>query len=126
MLDTRPDLVTVAIGTNDIGDPVDTRANVIAIGRAIREAGAEMIVIAPPKPKASSYVRDERLWRFTHDRVVEAARELQAACLPTADLYDHPGALGLSPYSHGAAQSPWHPGARELTAIGRYLSRIFD
>jgi len=125
MLAGRPDLVTVGVGMNDIGDPIDTRGNVVAIGRAVQESGAEVIIIAPPRQNPNFNSRDDLLWKYTHDRVVEAAHELGAAFVPTSDLYGETGAMGLSRQSHCAASFQNHPGARELAAIGNYMGQIF-
>lgn len=127
MLASRPDLVTIAIGVNDIGERIDTRANIVAIGKRIRDAGADLIVIGPcrPNPRFEVY-RQDWMWKATHDEVMAAARDLDAAFLDLSLLFDdgNEGAIGISRRSHGAASMGNHPGARELAAVGHYLAKL--
>jgi lysophospholipase L1-like esterase len=126
MLASRPDLVTIAVGMNDIGEPIDTYANVMAIAESVRKAGAEPIIIAPCRPNPAFNSRDDALWKLTHDRIMAAALDSDAAYLSTWDLYGdgNEGAIGVPRSSHCAASLGNHPGPRELAAIGRVLSKI--
>lgn len=126
MLESHPDLVTIAVGMNDIGEPEDTYANVIAIGETVRKAGAEIIIVGPCRPNPKFNSRDDALWRLTHDRVIAAALDLDAAYLATWEIYGdgNEGAAGIARSSHCAASMGNHPGPRELAAVGRLLSKI--
>lgn len=124
MLANAPDLVVVCVGMNDIGDPVDTKANLITIGNAIRSAGSEMLVVGTPRQNPNFQSRDDLLWGYTHSKVIAAAREMQVAYVPMDELYGQTGAMGLSRQSHCAASRTNHPGARELAAIGQFMSEI--
>jgi lysophospholipase L1-like esterase len=124
MLANAPDLVVVCVGMNDIGDPGDTKANLITIGNAIRSAGSEMLVVGTPRQNPNFQSRDDLLWGYTHSKVIAAAREMQVAYVPMDELYGQTGAMGLSRQSHCAASRTNHPGARELAAIGQFMSEI--
>ncbi len=127
MLNGNPDLVTLAVGVNDIGENLPTRANLVAIGRTIQRTGADLIVIGPcrPNPRFTVY-RDDRLWKETHDLIIAAAEDLDAAYFATWELYGdgNEGAMGLSRRSHCASSMGNHPGARELATVGRYLAKL--
>jgi lysophospholipase L1-like esterase len=126
MLEDRPDLVTVAVGMNDIGEPVDTRSNVASMCETIRAAGAEVIVVAPCRPNPGWYSRDPALWLQTYEQVVGGALDADVAYVPTWEIFGdgNEGATGLSRRSHCAASMGNHPGARELSVVGRLLSAI--
>ncbi len=124
LLASKPDLVVICVGMNDIGDPIDTKANLISMGNAIRYAGAEMLVVGTPRQNPNFHSRDDLLWQYTHKKVIEAAQELQVAYLPMDQLYGETGAMGLSRQSHCSASFTNHPGARELSAIGQFMSEI--
>ena len=124
MLLDKPDLVVVCVGMNDIGDPIDTKSNIVSIGEAIRSTGSEMLVVGVPRQNPNFQSRDDLLWKYTHNKVIEAAKELQVAYVPLDQLYGETGAMGLSRQSHCAASFTNHPGARELAAIGEYMAQI--
>jgi len=124
MLASKPDLVVTCVGMNDIGDPIDTKDNLISIGKAIRSAGAEMLVVGTPRQNPNFHSRDDLLWQYTHAKVIEAAKELRVAYVPLDQLYGKTGAMGLSRQSHCSASFTNHPGARELAEIGNFMSEI--
>lgn len=125
---SRPDLVIVAFGMNDIGGVIDTCANIRVICDFIRANGSEALVVAPCRQNAGFKSRDPALWRLTHDAVIQGAIEAGAAWCPTIPLLGqgNEGVVGLSHRSHSAASMGNHPGARELEAVGRYLGLIFS
>jgi hypothetical protein len=126
MLNGRPDLATIAVGMNDIGEPIDTYANFLAITEAARRAGAEPIIIEPCRPSPAFNSWDDALWKLIHYRILAAALDAEAAYLSTWDLYGHgnEGAIGVPRSSHCAASLGNHRGPRELAAIGRMRSKI--
>jgi lysophospholipase L1-like esterase len=126
LLEDRPDIVTVGFGMNDVGEQIDTRANIVAICNAIRGGGAEVIVIGPCRQNPSWNSRDPMLWKHTYEAVIAGAFEAGVAFVPTWELFGdgNEGATGLSRRSHCAASMGNHPGARELAAVGKLLSAI--
>lgn len=124
MLCDNPDLVVVCVGMNDIGDPIDTKANLVQIINHIQSHGAEALIVAPPRQNPNFHSRDDLLWRYTHQRVTEAAEQSAVALVPMDKLYGETGAMGLSRQSHCAASFTNHPGRRELAAIGRLIAQI--
>lgn len=128
LLATRPDIVVVAFGMNDIGGAVDTQANIRNICQTIRAGGSEALVVAPCRQNAGFGSRDPSLWRWTHDAVIQGAMEAGAAWCATIPIMGdgNEGVLGLSQRSHSAATMGNHPGARELNGVGRYLSLLFN
>lgn len=126
LIDSAPDLVTIALGMNDIGEAIDTFANLYYICEHIRSAGAEVVVIGlcPQNPGFNS--RDPALWRQTHDSILAAAEAANVAFVPTWRILGagNEGATGLSPWSHSSASMTNHPGPRELSAVGELLASI--
>lgn len=128
LLESRPDIVTVCFGMNDIGDPVDTYANMRRICDVIRGGGADVIVVGLSQQNAGFDSRDHSLWRLTHDHVAAAAHDSDVAYIPTWEFFGdgNEGATGLSRWSHSAASMTNHPGARELACVGQYMAKIFN
>jgi lysophospholipase L1-like esterase len=126
LLSSDPDLVTVSFGMNEVGDSVDTYANMRKICDAIRSAGADVLVIGLCQQNPGFESRDHSLWRLTHDQIAAAAQDCGVAYIPTWEIFGdgNEGATGLSRWSHSAASMTNHPGPRELAIIGRYMARI--
>jgi lysophospholipase L1-like esterase len=124
---SKPDIVTVCFGMNDIGDPVDTYGNMRRICDVIRAGGADVIVVGLSQQNAGFDSRDHSLWRLTHDHIAAAAHDSEVAYIPTWEFFGdgNEGATGLSRWSHSAASMTNHPGARELACIGQYMAKIF-
>lgn len=128
LLASRPDLVTVSFGMNDIGEQIDTYANMRRICDSITAAGADVIVVGLCQQNAGFDSRDHALWRLTHDHIAAAAHDSQVAYIPTWEFFGdgNEGATGLSRWSHSAASMTNHPGARELAHIGAYMAKIIS
>jgi lysophospholipase L1-like esterase len=126
LLASKPDLVTVSFGMNEIGDPVDTYGNMRRICDIIRGGGAEVLVIGLCQQNAGFGSRDHSLWRLTHDQIANAAADCGAPYVPTWEIFGdgNEGATGLSRCSHSAASMTNHPGPRELAAVGQYMAKI--
>ena len=126
LLASDPDLVTVCFGMNDIGEQIETYANMRRICETIRGGGADVIVVGLCQQNPGFESRDHSLWRLTHDQVAAAAHDGGAAYIPTWEMFGdgNEGATGLSRWSHSAASMTNHPGARELAIIGRYMAKI--
>ncbi|MBA3729799.1 MAG: SGNH/GDSL hydrolase family protein [Sphingomonas sp.] len=127
LLSSRPDIVTIAFGMNDIGDQIDTYANIRKICDVITESGADVIVVGLCQQNPSFDSRDHSLWRLTHDHIAAAAHDSDVAYIPTWEIFGdgNEAATGLSRRSHSAASMTNHPGGRELASIGRYMASIF-
>jgi lysophospholipase L1-like esterase len=126
MLRDNPDLVVVGVGTNDVGEPIDTCRNIVAICDIIRSNGADVIVVAPCRPNPAWRSRDPILWQQTYEEVIAGAEEADVAYVPTWEIFGdgNQGALGLSVRSYSAASMGNHPGPRELAAVGALLASI--
>lgn len=126
LLADKPDLVVIAFGTNDVGMGIDTRANMVRMIEAICASGSEAIVVGPCPPNPAWGSRDPMLWLQTYDATISAARKCDVAFVPTLEIFGdgREGAIGLSQRSYAAASMGNHPGARELAAVGKFLSAI--
>jgi len=126
MLRDNPDLVIVGVGTNDVGEAIDTRRNIVAICEAIRSNGADVVVVPPCRPNRAWRSRDPILWQQTYEDVIAGAEDADVAYVPTWEIFGdgNQGALGLSARSYSAASMGNHPGTRELAAVGALLASI--
>lgn len=121
------DLVIYAFGMNELNDPA-TLANAIGAIKAFRaegedgEPGAEVIVLAPPRPRTLSVPG----WIFTHACLELAAREAGAAFVPTLPLYDDRtiGAMGMTGGDVCVANGINHPGLLEFDILGDPLCAL--
>jgi hypothetical protein len=117
------DIVSIAAGTNELGDPA-LYANVMHLATAIRSSGAEVLLCSPLRVHPLLGGLDD--WRRSCDDIERAARDLGCACVQTRLRFDDDAlASWLAPDELAAANGTHHPGLLEFAVAGELAIDLF-
>jgi hypothetical protein len=122
----KPDIVVVDFAVNDINE-TGLYARYLRILNAFKSAGVARIVMAPPIENPSWRDR-QAATLLVRDAIERAANDTGSVFVDVTGLYrrGEEGALGLSAWSHCAANLSNHPGRTELREVGRLLASLAD
>lgn len=120
----KPDVVVVDFGLNDIGNP-DPYEGYRRMLDAFKAAGVARIILTPPSEHPAWRDRPA-LHQAVRAATIRAADDTGSVLVDVSALYalGEEGAMGLSRWSHCAANLRNHPGRVELRATGRLLASL--
>ena len=118
-LDTKPDLVVLAFGMNELGRDT-TGKNTDEIIKKFKAVGADVIVMGVPQINGTRANMIKR-WEATNDLLKKAAQANNCPFIDTKQVN-----LGIAPEHICAANQYNHPGINELKKYGDALAQILD
>jgi lysophospholipase L1-like esterase len=118
-IEAKPDLVVLAFGMNEIGNP-QTGKRVSGIIKAFKAGGAEIIVFGVPQINGTRRGTIKN-WDKTNSLLASAAAESDCVFVDPRTI-----GLGIAPEHICSANLYNHPGPGELKVYGRFLRDIIS